>query len=88
MPCTLSVRRWKRNAGAKESLNETTDGRRIDVEGERREKKRSGETTCAELLGDGVDEAVNLVEPEDDVVVMGKVAVFLFAVAVTCGVYR
>jgi hypothetical protein len=69
-------------------LNETTDARRVDVEGERRKEERSGETTCAELLGDGLDEAVDLVEPEDDVVVMGKVAIFLFAVAVTCDVYR
>jgi hypothetical protein len=69
-------------------LNETTDARRIDVECERRNKERSGETTCTELLGDGVDDAMDLVEPEDDMVVMGKVAIFLFAVAVTCDVYR
>jgi len=31
-----------------------------------------------------VDEAVDLVEAEDDVVVIGKITVFLFAVAVTC----
>jgi hypothetical protein len=69
-------------------LNKTTDARRVDVERERRKKKRSGGTTCTELLGDGVDEAVDLVEPEDDAVVIGKVAIFLFAVAVTCDVYR
>jgi hypothetical protein len=32
-----------------------------------------------------VDEAVDLVGAEDDVVVIGKVTVFLFAVAETCG---
>jgi hypothetical protein len=35
-----------------------------------------------------VDEAMDLVEPEDDVVVIRKVAIFLFAVGVTCDVYR
>jgi len=32
---------------------------------------------CAELLGDGVDEAVDLFKAEDDVVTMGEMSVFL-----------
>ena len=53
-------------------MDDTTEARRIDVEGKRREKGRSGETTCAELLGDGVDKAADVVEPEGDVVAMGR----------------
>ena len=32
---------------------------------------------CAELLGDGVDEVVDLFEVEDDVVMMGEMSVSL-----------
>ena len=56
-----------------------TNARRVYIKSKTGKMERGGETRWAELPGDGMDEA------EDDVVVIGKVTVFLFAVAVTCG---
>jgi len=36
-------------------LDEARNSGRLDVEGKTGEKERGCETTCAELLGDGVD---------------------------------
>jgi len=41
-------------------------------------------TTCAELLGDGVDEAVDLFKAEDDVVMMGGMSASFLPLVVTC----
>ena len=40
------------------------------------------EPTCAELLGDGVNQVLGFFEAEDDVVTMGETAVTLFPLAV------
>jgi hypothetical protein len=67
----------------KEILDWATNARRFDIEGETAKKGGGGRTTCTELLGDDVNEVVDLVKAEDEVVVIGEVTVFLPVVAVT-----
>jgi len=50
-----------------ESLNEATNSGRVDIEGKSRKKGRLCKTTCAELFGDSVDKAADLIETDDDV---------------------
>ena len=45
--------------------------------------ERSSKPTCAELIGDGADEAVYLFEAEDDMVLIGEIT--LLALSVCCG---
>jgi hypothetical protein len=65
-------------------LDKAANTRRTDVEGEAGKEERGGEPTCAELIGDGADEAVDLFEAEDDVVLIREVAVIVFALSVSC----
>jgi hypothetical protein len=44
-----------------------TNSGRVDVESMIEKKERGRETTCVELLGDGVDWAFGFIEGEDDV---------------------
>jgi len=60
-PCTLCVQRGEGYTCSKESLNKTADAGGVDVEGEAGEEEWSSESTSAEFLGYGADEAVNLV---------------------------
>jgi hypothetical protein len=48
-------------------LDEATNSGRVDVEGMTEKQERGRDTTCAELLGDDVDLAVDLIEGEDGV---------------------
>jgi len=65
-------------------LDNAANTRQADIEGKTGKEKRGGEPTCAELIGDGADEAVNLFEAEDDVVLIGKIAVVLLSLSVSC----
>lgn len=47
-------------------MNEATNSRKVDVKGMTGKKERGCETTCAELFGYGVDEAIDLTEAEDN----------------------
>ena len=51
-------------------MYKAANSRRADIEGKAGKKERGGEPTCAELIGDGADEAVDLFEAEDDVVLI------------------
>jgi hypothetical protein len=82
-PRIFRVRRRKRNTSTKKSLDEATNAGRVDIDGKTGKEKRSGESTCAELVGDGADEAVDLVETEDNVMLIGEVAVILVALVVS-----
>jgi hypothetical protein len=83
-PCVFRVRRRKRNTSTKKGLDEATDAGRVDIDGKTGKEERSGESTCAELIGDGADEAVDLVETEDNVMLIGEVAVILLAFVMSC----
>jgi len=65
-------------------LDKATNTRRLDVEGKAGKEEWSGETTCAELVGDNVDEAVDLIEAEHDVMLVREVAVVLVRLAGPC----
>jgi hypothetical protein len=43
-------------------VDEATSSRRVDIEGKTGKKERGCETIFIELLGDGVDKAVDIVE--------------------------
>jgi hypothetical protein len=74
-PCVFHVRRRKQNTSMKKSLDKAANTRRVDIEGKAGKKERGSEPTCAELIGDGADEAVDLFEAENDVVLIGEMAV-------------
>jgi hypothetical protein len=54
----------------KKSLDKAANTRRANIEGKARKEERGSEPTCAELIGDGADEAVDFFEAEDDVVLI------------------
>ena len=64
-------------------MNKAANAGRVDVNGKAGKEERSGESTWAYLIGDGADEAVTLFETEDNVVLIGKVAVILLALAMS-----
>ena len=68
----------------KERLDKSANARRTDIEGKAGKEERGGEPTCAELIGDGADEAVDLFKAEDDVVLIGEVTVVLLALLESC----
>jgi hypothetical protein len=51
-------------------LYKATNSRRVDVKRQAGKEERGGKATCGEFLGDGADEAVDLLETEHDVAVM------------------
>jgi len=87
MPCALSIRRRKRHISTEESLDEATNSGRVDVKGRTGKKETGCETTCAELLDDGVDWAIGLIEAEDDVMEIGEVFALFLRLSVTCDVH-
>jgi hypothetical protein len=54
----------------KKRLDEAANTRGADIEGKAGKEERGSEPTCAELIGDGADEAVDLFEAEDDVMLI------------------
>jgi hypothetical protein len=54
----------------KKSLDEATNAGRVDINGKAGKEERGGEPTCAELIGDGADEAVDLFEAEHNVMLI------------------
>jgi len=68
----------------KKCLDKATNTRRVDIEGKAGKKEGGSEPTCAELIGDGPDEAIDLFETEDDVVLIGEVAIVLLVFSVAC----
>jgi hypothetical protein len=69
----------------KESLDEATDTSRDDIDSKAGKEERGGEPTCAKFFSDGSDEAVDLFEIKDNVVLIGEVAVIWFMLSVSCG---
>lgn len=59
---------------------ETSAGR-VDVVGGTKKEERGDETTCGDHLASGVGEAVDLVDAEDNMVVMGEVTIFLLSLS-------
>jgi hypothetical protein len=49
----------------KKGLDKAANTRRADIEGKAGKEERDSEPTCAELISDGADEAVDLFEAED-----------------------
>jgi hypothetical protein len=58
----------------KKGLDKAANTRRAGKAGK---EERGSEPTCAKLIGDGADEAIDLFEAKDDVVLTGEVAVIL-----------
>jgi len=67
VPCELSISERERYERY-ESMTNT--GRVGSGGGGGWRKERGGEPTCAKLMGDGADEAVDLVETEGDAVIL------------------
>jgi hypothetical protein len=67
----------------KTSLDKAANTRGTDIEG-KAGKEESGKPACAKLIGDGADEAVDLFEAEDNMVLIGEVAVILLVLLVSC----
>jgi hypothetical protein len=59
----------------KKSLDKAVNTRRADIEGNVGKEGKGREPTLAELIGEDADEAVNLFEAEDDVVLKGEIAI-------------
>jgi hypothetical protein len=59
----------------RKNLDKASNTRRVDIEGKAGKEERGSEPMCAGLICDGADEAVDLFEAEDDVVLMGEMAV-------------
>jgi hypothetical protein len=59
----------------RKNLDKASSTRRVDIEGKAGKEEKGSGPTCTELICDGADKAVDLFEAEDDVVLMGEMAV-------------
>jgi hypothetical protein len=73
--CALSIKRREINTDAEERLDKAMDAERVDVENEVKKKGVFGETAHTGLLGDCMDETVDLIAVEDDMRMIGEVVV-------------
>jgi hypothetical protein len=48
--------------------------RRADIEGKAGNEGKGNESTCSKLISDSEDEAIDLFEAEDDMVLIGEIA--------------
>ncbi len=83
-PCIFHIWCRVQNTSMKESLDEVTDTSRDDIDSKAGKEER-GELICAKFFSDGSDEAVDLFEIKDNVVLIGEVAVIWFMLSVSCG---